>query len=120
MGGRKATSLLHHGLDVWKEAMRLAREIHCASAAFPDGERFGLASQIRRCAVSLPSNIAESAGPATGGNAHCQRIARGSLMELDTQRRIARDWDFVGGTTELHASIQRIEAMPGALITSKA
>jgi four helix bundle protein len=112
---------LRYGLDVWKETMRLAREIYGVSAAFPDAERFGLTSQIRRCAVSVPSNITAGAGRGNGkGCAHCQRVVRGSLMELDSQRWIARDLDFVGGTTELHASIQRIEVMPGAPITSKA
>ncbi len=112
---------LHYGLDVWKECMRLAREIYRVSAAFPDAERFGLTSQIRRCAVSVPSNIAEGAGRGNRKEyAHYLRIARGSLMELDTQLWIARDLGFVGETAELHASIQRIAAMLNALITSKA
>lgn len=62
MDGRKAVQPLHYGLDVWKDAMRLARDIYRVSAAFPDTERFGLTAQIRRCAVSVPSNIAEGAG----------------------------------------------------------
>jgi len=120
MGSRKAGQPLHYGLDVWKDAMRLAREIYRVSAAFPDTERFGLTAQIRRCAVSVPSNIAEGAG--RGGKreyAHHLRIARGSLMELDTQLWIARDLGFTSDTAATQELIQRIAAMLSALITSK-
>ena len=85
MVNRKAIQPLHYDLEAWKDAMRLAREIYRVSAAFPDAEKFGLTAQIRRCAVSVPSNIAEGAG--RGGRkeyAYHLRIARGSLMELDT------------------------------------
>ena len=112
---------LRYGLDVWKESVRLAREIYRASAAFLDAGRFGLTSQIRRCAISVPSNIAEGAGRGTRKEyAHYLRIARGSLMEMDTQLWIARDLGFIEETSELHASIQRVAAMLSALITSKA
>lgn len=120
MGSRKAGQPLHYGLDVWKDAMRLAREIYRVSAAFPDTERFGLTAQIPRCAVSVPSNIAEGAG--RGGKreyARHLRIARGSLMELDTQLWIARDLGFTSDTTATQELIQRIAAMLSALITSK-
>ena len=120
MDSRKAIKPLHYGLDVWKDSMRLAREIYRASACFPEDERFGLISQIRRSAVSVPSNIAEGAG--RGGSkeyAHHLRIARGSLMELDTQLWIARDLGFIQDTDEIQALIQRIAAMLSALITSK-
>jgi four helix bundle protein len=110
----------HYQLDVWKDAMRLAREIYRASAAFPDAERFGLSSQIRRAAISVPSNIAEGAGRGTPADyARYLRIARGSLMELDTQLWIARDLDFLSDITELQALLQRVAAMLNALIKSK-
>lgn len=120
MGSRKAIQPLHYDLEVWKDAMRLTREIYRASSAFPDSERFGLTAQIRRCAVSVPSNIAEGAG--RGGRkdyAHHLRIARGSLMELDTQLWIARDLGFLDDLTGMQALIQRIAAMLSALISSK-
>ena len=111
---------LHYELDVWKDAMRLAREIYRVSAAFPDVERFGLTAQIRRAAVSVPSNIAEGAGRGRRAEyAHHLRIARGSLMELDTQIWIARDLEFLSDTSELQALIQRIAAMLNALIKQK-
>jgi four helix bundle protein len=100
--------------------MRLARDVYRVSASFPDSERFGLTTQIRRCAVSVPSNIAEGAG--RGGRkqyAHHLRIARGSLMELDTQLWIARDLGFIDNTSEMNMLIQRVAAMLNALINSK-
>ena len=120
MDSRKQQQPLHYGLDVWKDSMRLAREIYRVSASFPDSERYGLTAQIRRCAVSVPSNIAEGAG--RGGRkeyAHHLRIARGSLMELDTQLWIARDLGFINNTSETNLLIQRIAAMLNALINSK-
>ena len=120
MDGRKQQQPLHYGLDVWKDSMRLARDIYRVSASFPDSERFSLTAQIRRCAVSVPSNIAEGAG--RGGRkeyAHHLRIARGSLMELDTQLWIARDLGFIDNTNEMNLVIQRIAAMLNALINSK-
>ena len=93
---RKAKEPLHYGLDVWKDSMRLAREIYRVSSAFPDSERFMLAAQMRRSAVSVASNIAEGAGRGSRLEyARYLRIARGSLMEVDTQLWIARDLGFL-------------------------
>ena len=120
MDDRRQQQPLHYGLDVWKDSMRLARDIYRVSVAFPESERFGLTTQLRRCAVSVPSNIAEGAG--RGGRkeyAHHLRIARGSLMELDTQLWIARDLGFIDNTSEINQLIQRIAAMLSALIISK-
>jgi four helix bundle protein len=49
----------HKDLDVWKEAMKLAKEVYSLTASFPKEEMYGLSSQIRRASVSIPSNIAE-------------------------------------------------------------
>lgn len=61
MGNRK-NAPIHYGLEVWQEAMQLARGTYRASGDFPEGERFGLTAPIRRAAVSVASNIAEGAG----------------------------------------------------------
>jgi four helix bundle protein len=75
--------------------MALVRRVYEFSKRFPSDERFGLTAQIRRCAVSIPSNIAEGAARSSRKEfAHCLMIARGSLSELDTQLRIARDLGF--------------------------
>src|SRR3546814_17092087 len=92
MGSLKAEKPLDYDLEVWKDAMRLARGIYRASAGFPDDERFGLVAQIRRAAVSVASNIAEGAGRGSRLEyARHLRTARGSLMEVDTQLWLARD-----------------------------
>ena len=109
----------HYGLDVWKDAMRLVREIYRVTAAFPEQERFGIASQMRRAAVSIPSNIAE--GAARGGRAELLRfltIARGSLAELDTQLWIARDLSFVDDAEPLQSALQLLNAKLNALISA--
>ena|SRR5690348_3576883 len=119
MGNRNGPKPAHYGLEVWQEAMRLAREIYRASAHFPADERFGLTAQIRRAAVSVASNIAEGAG--RGSKAEYSRfllIARGSLMELDTQLWLARDL-FHFDDSEFRPSLERLIAKLNTLIRSK-
>lgn len=83
-------------LVVWQKAMDLVIEIYKITATFPSDERFGLSSQARRAAVSIPSNIAEGHGrKATGAYINHLSIAYGSLMELETQTQIAVRLSFV-------------------------
>ena len=73
-------------LEVWKKGIDLSLLIYKLSKSFPSEEKFGLTSQIRRCSVSIPSNIAEGWGRgSTKEYIHFLQIARGSLMELETQ-----------------------------------
>jgi four helix bundle protein len=75
-----------HDLKVWQFSMELAAEIYNLAQLLPSDERFGLALQLRRAAVSIPSNIAEGAGYGAGRrNIHHVRIALGSDLELQTQ-----------------------------------
>ena len=86
----------HKQLIVWQKSMKLVVEIYKIMRNFPDHEQYALASQIRRCAVSIPSNIAEGYG--RGSNKELMRflnIARGSVFELDTQLEIARQVNFL-------------------------
>ena len=109
----------HYDLEVWKEGMRLVRAVYRLTSAFPDVENFGLTIQMRRAAVSIPSNIAE--GAARGGRVELVRflcIARGSLAELDTQVWIARDLGYAHEVQELQDNIQLLLAMLNGLITS--
>lgn len=77
-------------LDVWREAVDLVEAIYAISATFPSDERFGLTTQIRRAAVSVPSNIAEGhARPSTRDFLRFLAISLGSLAELETQLVIA-------------------------------
>ena len=86
----------HKNLTVWKKSKELVKLIYQATANYPKSELFGLVSQMRRCAVSVPSNIAEGYGRGSNTNlVHFLRIARGSVNELDTQVSISRDLSFI-------------------------
>ena len=75
---------------MWQKPMVLVTEVYKISKEFPNDETYGLTSQIRRCAVSIPSNIAEGYGRnSTNDYIHFLRIATGSLYELQTQMEIA-------------------------------
>src|SRR5258708_8520884 len=83
-------------LLVWQKAKALAVHTYKAAADFPRTETYGLISQIRRSAVSVPSNIAEGQGELTSGEfRHFLRQARGSLSDADTNLAIAQDHVFL-------------------------
>ena len=85
----------HEDLDAWKQAMDLARKIYLMTKDWPSDEKFGLTSQIRRAAVSVPSNIAEGAARHSDKDfAHFLDKALGSLAEVDTQQRLAQDFGY--------------------------
>lgn len=80
----------HRDLIVWQRAMESVTEIYEATSGFPTTEKYGLTSQLRRAAVSIPSNIAEGYGRGTSQDyLRFLRVARGSLFEVDTQLMIA-------------------------------
>ncbi len=83
-------------LDVWKKAVDLVEAIYELSRQLPDDEKFGLVSQIRRAAVSVPSNIAEGYGRQHRGDylRHLS-VANGSLKEMETQLLIAGRLGFI-------------------------
>jgi len=86
----------HYNLVAWKESMALVKAVYLASQNFPKEEIYGLTSQMRRAAVSIPSNLAE--GAARFGErefAHFLSIARGSLSELETQLLIAVELGYL-------------------------
>ena len=86
----------YQDLDVWKKGLTIAKFIYQATANFPVDERFGLTNQMRRAAVSIPSNIAE--GHARLSTAEFQRfisIAMGSIAELETQIVLSADLGFL-------------------------
>jgi four helix bundle protein len=77
-------------LEAWQMAIELAGRVYELSSRFPDNERFGLTSQMRRSAVSISSNIAEGSGRASDSDfARFLEIAYGSLMEVVSQSQIA-------------------------------
>lgn len=83
-------------LKVWEKAHQLAVTLYHITASFPRDETYGLSSQMRRAASSIPSNIAEGCG--RGGDAELSRfccIARGSASELEYQILLARDLNLI-------------------------
>ena len=89
-------------LIVWQKAMAMVAAVYKATRGFPKEELYGLASQVRRAAVSVPSNIAEGQGrKSTAEFLHHLSIAYGSLMEVETQLLIADNLDYLDeGTVE--------------------
>ena len=80
----------HEKLDVWNRAIDFVEAIYQATDSFPKAEQFGLTSQIRRAAVSIPANIAEGAArDSTKEFAHFVSNAQGSASELETELLIA-------------------------------
>lgn len=80
----------YQDLEVWQRAMQLVVTIYKETDNFPKAEVYGLTNQIRRAAVSIPSNIAEGHGRSNRDFGRFLAIARGSLAELETQLELAR------------------------------
>lgn len=98
-------------LEVWHDAIDLVAEVYEASRTFPERERFGLASQLRRAAVSVPANIAEGYGRATRGEyLNFLSVARGSLNEVETLLAVCLRLD-VGDRTSMEALGGRVETL---------
>jgi four helix bundle protein len=86
----------YRDLIVWQKAMELARQTYAITAELPKKECDGLAAQIRRAVVSIPSNIAEGHGRLTDSQfRHFLGNARGSLCELQTQMELASDLGYI-------------------------
>ncbi len=102
----------HKELDVWIKSMDLVESIYKISNTFPDSEKFGLTSQIRRSSISIPSNIAEGAGR-KGDKEFVQflHIALGSLTELDTQYIIAVRLNYIVKNKELEVLINDVKRL---------
>src|SRR6266850_7125389 len=85
----------HESLQAWKEAMRLVRIIYDLTNTFPREEIYGLVAQMRRAAVSVPSNLAEGAARASRKEfSQFLSVAKGSLSELETQLLISADLGY--------------------------
>lgn len=86
----------YRNLEVWKQCRRLTAEVYRMTSSFPRAEVFGLTQQMRRAAVSVPSNIAEAHGRRSDADiVRFLLIARGSLLELETETLIASDLDYL-------------------------
>ena len=104
-------------LTVWQKAIDLAESIYRITALFPNEERFGLINQMRRCAVSISSNIAEGKGRnSLNDYIHFLYMARGSLFELETQLTLSKKLNFVEQSEEIEELINEVRKMLHALI----
>jgi len=98
----------YKNLEVWTEARKLTSLVYTSTKNYPKEEIFGLTNQMRRCAVSVPSNIAEGCGRSSSKDTiHFLFIARGSLYELETQFYISSDQNYLS-EEELEISLDKI------------
>ena len=85
----------HLDLDVWKKSIQFVKNIYKITSKFPDTEKYGLTNQMRRCAVSIPSNIAEGAGRNSKKEfKQFLYISLGSISELETQLIISTELNY--------------------------
>jgi len=102
-------SLNYRDSIAWQRAMDLVEDVYRATASFPREEVYGLTSQVRRAAVSVPSNIAEGQGRKLPADFKLfLRYARGSLLEVDTQLQIARRLGYLKKQEDVDALISRV------------
>ena len=108
-------------LAAWQKAMELVELVYVATRDFPKHEIYGLANQMRRAAVSVPSNIAEGqARFSTRDFRHFLRLSRGSLAEMETQALIAQRLKYIDQTSAgtILASIDEVSRILSGLISS--
>ena len=107
----------HKDLDAWKRGMALARDVYAITRSFPASEVYGLTNQVRRAAVSIPSNIAEGAARGTDNEfTRFLRLALGSLAELETQIILANDLQYVEDSSGLFKDIEETRRLILGLI----
>lgn len=105
-------------LEVWKKAHQLTLEAYRITESFPRAETFGLSSQIRRAALSIPTNLAEGCGRTQGEFARFVQIALGSACELEYQLMLVRDLYLITDDAYevANASILTVKRMLQALL----
>jgi len=108
----------HKDLIVWQKAVALAGKVYAATRRLPRDERFGLSLQLRRAAISIPSNIAEGSARRTRAEfVQYLHVARGSLSEVETQMLIVRDQGLLRASDCLLEDIAEIGRMLNALMS---
>jgi four helix bundle protein len=109
----------YRDLIVWQKSMSLVTQIYQTTRSFPSDETYGLSSQMRRCAVSIPSNIAEGYGRnSTKEYVRFLKIATGSLYELQTQLNISLNLNYItkDNFEKYFESSREIERMLSSLV----
>jgi len=108
-------------LKIWQKSMQLVTRIYDETRTFPAEEKYGIISQIRKSAVSVPSNIAEGYGRHSDGEfTRFLNIAMGSLFEMQTQIQISVNLNYLDKESgiELFAASREIERMLSSFINS--
>jgi four helix bundle protein len=114
-----ATLNTHRDLHAWREAMALVEMVYRATADFPKAEFFGLVNQIRRCAVSILSNIAEGAARnSTREWVQFLGVSCGSLSELETQLELAKRLGYLAADCDAMRQTNRVGRIVRALRNS--
>ncbi len=94
-------------LKIWQKSIELTKLVYQILNEFPADEKYGLKSQIRRCAISIPSNIAEGSGRVGDKEfQHFLSIANGSAFELETQLYLAKEFNYI--TEENYLNITKL------------
>lgn len=107
--------MYHKDLEAWKKSVDLVTSIYSETQCFPDDEKFGLTNQIRRAAVSIPSNLAEGCARATDRELlRFIDISLGSLAELETQLIISEKLGYLKNK-ELYSDINTVSALISGL-----
>ncbi len=97
-------------LEIWKRSRNFVKEIYLISRSFPHDERFGLTDQIRRAAISIPSNIAEGCGRNTIPQlAHFLDIAIASNCEVETQLYLSFDLEYIQEAEMIRLTEEAVE-----------
>ena len=95
-------------LDTWVQSRKLVKMVYILTKSFPRDEQFSLTSQVRRCVISVPSNIAEGCGRQSNKDTiHFLHIARGSLFELETQLILANDLEYI--SSDIKTILEEVE-----------
>jgi four helix bundle protein len=101
----------HKDLDVWKDGIKFVTHVYTTTSIFPKEEQYGLTSQIRRAAVSIPSNIAEGAARKSSNEfRQFLYIALGSSAELNTQLIISNNLNYLDNVT-FNSMISELDAL---------
>lgn len=104
--------MYHKDLEAWKKSIELVKDVYNMTAKFPNSELYGLVSQMRRSAVSIPSNLAEGAARFSDNETiRFIDISIGSLAELETQVIIAKELDYIKDNTKIIEKIKQLNAM---------
>ncbi len=107
----------HKDLEVWKQSIKLAKAVYDLTRDFPSVEMHGLTTQMRRAAVSIPSNIAEGAArKADKEFIYFLHVALGSIAELDTQYILSKEFRYTDGCAEVEKGIEDVRKMTVGLL----